>query len=265
MAWMKLSPQLNFFAPIRFLIYFNPWNWFRDKSSSRGTRIRLSLETLGPIFVKFGQMLSTRSDLFPDDIIAELTLLQDRVPPFAKARERITKIYQKPLEDLFLRFDNDALASASIAQVHAATLLTGEKVVVKILRPKIHAIIKRDIGLLLTIAKLAERYWPVAKRFKPVDIVREFQQALLNELDLAREAANASQLRRNFSQSSLLYIPEIYWSYVRDDVMVMERIHGIPIADKATLEKREVNMKKLAERGVEIFFTQVFSRLLFSC
>jgi ubiquinone biosynthesis protein len=259
----EIVTATHFFSPIRFLIYFNPWNWIRDKSLPRGARIRLALEALGPIFVKFGQMLSTRPDLLPDDIITELTLLQDRVPPFPNARVRLAKLYQKPLEEFFTSFDNDALASASIAQVHAATLLTGERVVVKILRPNIHTIIQRDIGLLITLAKLLERYWPLAKRFKAVDIVREFQHALMHELDLAREAANASQLRRNFANSPLLYIPEVYWLYVRNEVMVMERIHGIPIADKATLEKHHVNMKKLAERGVEIFFTQVFRDCFF--
>lgn len=254
----EIVTSSGIFSTVRFLIYLNPWNWVRDKSLTRGARIRLSLETLGPIFVKFGQMLSTRPDLLPDDIIADLTLLQDRVPPFPHARARLEKIYRQPLDTLFTEFDDHALASASIAQVHAATLLTGEKVVVKVLRPNIHTIIKRDIGLLLMFAQLIERYWPTAKRFKPVGLVREFQQALLNELDLAREAANASQLRRNFAHSALLYIPEIYWPYVRDQVMVIERVHGIPISDKATLEKNHVNMKKLAERGVEIFFTQVF-------
>lgn len=259
----EIVTAIPFFAPLRFLIYFNPWTWIRNKSKSRGLRIRQSLEELGPIFVKFGQMLSTRPDLLPDDIIDELTLLQDRVPPFANARDRISTIYQKPIEELFASFDNEALASASIAQVHAARLHTGEEVVVKVLRPGIRNIIKRDIGLLLTFARLLSRYWSVVKRFKPVEIVEEFQQALINELDLAREAANASQLRRNFSNSTLLYVPEIYWPYVRDEVMVMERIHGITIYNKQALEQHGINLKKLAERGVEIFFTQVFRDCFF--
>jgi len=247
------------FYPVRFLRYFNPWYWALKNKLTRGERLRLALEDLGPIFIKAGQVLSTRRDLLPDDIAEELAKLQDRVPPFSG------KLAQKMIEDslnvstemIFQEFDLEALASASIAQVHAATLLSGDRVVVKVLRPGIKKIIDRDLDLLRTIANIAERFTD-AKRFKPKELVAEVAHTLQDELDLQREAANASQLRRNFQHSDLLYIPEIYWPYSRQSVLVMERIEGIPIHNIAMLKASGVNMKKLAERGIEIFFTQVF-------
>lgn len=248
------------FYPFRFISYFNPFYWTTGKNLSRGERIRLALETLGPIFVKVGQIISTRRDLLPDDIAFELAKLQDRVPPFPGkiAKAIIEEALNQSIDTTFLEFDLTALASASIAQVHAAKLLNGESVVVKVLRPNIRSIIEGDIDLLLTLARIAERYWNRARYFKPREIVNEVAQTLYDELDLLREGANASQLRRNFANSTLLYIPKIYWDYCHSNVLVMERIHGIPIHDIERLRRSRVNMKKLAERGIEIFFTQVF-------
>lgn len=254
---------LRIFAPVRFLIYLNPWTWLRDKSKPKGVRIRLALEDLGPIFVKFGQMLSTRPDLISEEIVDELELLQDKVPAFSGARQMIEKLYGRPIEDLFINFEDDALASASIAQVHAAELLDGRDIVVKVLRPNIEKIIRRDIGLLYSIARMAERYWAVGRRLRVTDIVAEFEQTILKELDLSREAANAQQLRRNFEGSRDLYVPEVYWPYVRSSVMVMERIHGIPVSNVTALREAGINLKTLAERGVEVFFTQVFRDCFF--
>lgn len=261
----NLVVSLRLFAPLRFIVYLNPWNVFRKTPLSRGEALRKSLEQLGPIFIKFGQALSTRPDILPDDIAAELSKLQDKVPPFAstKAISILEQAYGSSPYEVFTHFDAQALASASMAQVHAATLNSGEEVVVKILRPNMRRIIEQDISIMYTIAKLAQRYWPESRRLKPVEIVQEFEHTLLDELDLLREAANATQLRRNFNRSPLLYIPEIYWKYCRSNVMVMERIHGIPVSDLNQLQEHRINIKKLAERGVEIFFTQVFRDCFF--
>lgn len=250
----------RWFYPLRFLSYFNPMYWFLKNKLTRGQRIRMALEDLGPIFIKAGQVMSTRRDLLPDDIADELSKLQDRVPPFpaAEAKEMIESALNAKLSDLFLDFDMTALASASIAQVHAVTLLDGKAAVVKVLRPNIKKIMDRDIDLLLTLANLADRYWSEGRRFKPKQIAEEITHTLCDELDLMREAANASQLRRNFKGSRELYIPEVYWSLCRSNVLVMERIYGIPVHNVAALKAAGMNMKKLAERGVEIFFTQVF-------
>lgn len=255
----------HLFRPFRFLLYVWPPHWFRRAEASRAVRIRRTLEDLGPLFVKFGQILSTRRDLLPDDIADELARLQDRVPPFAGslAREIVEKAYRKPLAEVFSEFDEQPLASASIAQVHAARLLDGKRVVVKVVRPGIKKIIQRDVGLLYIIADLATRYWKDARRLRPHAVVAEYETTILDELDLMRETANASQLRRNFQDSPLLYIPEVYWPYCRPNVMVMERIEGIPISNVAELQRRSVDLKLLAERGVEIFFTQVFRHNFF--
>lgn len=251
--------SFSIFRAFRFFSWFNPWNW-RKNQDTRGKRIRLALEALGPIFVKFGQTLSTRRDLLPIDIVDELALLQDRVPPFAF--EQVTQIlelaYGKDYQTLFTEFSQDPLASASIAQVHTAKLPTGSDVIVKIVRPGIKKIINRDIELLYFIAHLAERYWQDGPRLHPVEVVAEFERTLLDELDLKREAANASQLKRNFSGSSQLYVPAIYWDHCQDNVLVMERIYGIHINNIGKLIEHGVDLKKLAERGVEIFYTQVF-------
>ncbi len=256
---------IHLFRPFRFLIFLMPWNWFVRQRAPRGERIRAALEDLGPIFIKLGQMLSTRKDLLPEDIAEELTSLQDRVPPFdgLKARQIIEQAYGHSIEEYIDDFDTTPLASASIAQVHAAKLKTGEEIVVKVLRPNILPIIKRDIALLYIIARLAERYSRDARRLRAIEIIEEYEKTILDELDLMREAANASQLRRNFEGSSELYIPEIYWDYTRRNVMVMERIHGEPMANIEKMKAAGVNMKHLSELGVQIFFTQVFTHNFF--
>ncbi len=251
----------HLYRPFRFLVYLSPWTWFqRSVGATRGERLRLALEELGPIFVKFGQALSTRRDLLPADIADELAKLQDRVPPFdsAIAIASIERAFGRPLEDIFGSFEPTPLAAASIAQVHVATLENGREVVVKILRPGMRAIIDLDLEVLHYLAQLADEYWGEARRLRPVELVREYRKTILDELDLLREAANAAQLKRNFAGSTLLYVPEVHWDYCRVDVMVMERIHGVVINDLEELRARGADIRKLAENGVEIFFTQVF-------
>ncbi|HEX4023978.1 MAG TPA: ubiquinone biosynthesis regulatory protein kinase UbiB [Steroidobacteraceae bacterium] len=256
----------HLYRPLRFLFFISWWTWFQHRSArGRAERLRLALEELGPIFVKFGQALSTRRDLLPDDIADELAKLQDNVPPFpgALARAQIERAYGAPLESHLRAFEEVPLAAASIAQVHAAELADGREVIVKVLRPGIHAMVELDVEVLYTIAGMAERWWADSRRLKPMEIVREYDKTILDELDLMREAANASQLRRNFAGTALLYVPEIYWDHCRDGVMVMERIHGIPIGDITRLREAGVDFKRLAENGVEIFFTQVFRHNFF--
>jgi ubiquinone biosynthesis protein len=255
----------RWFAPIRFITYLNPWNWGTNNKRSRGERLRQCFEDLGPIFVKFGQMLSTRRDILVDDIADELALLQDKVPAFSakKARKIIERELGRPINEIFSQFDNTPLASASIAQVHAAELISGEQVIVKVLRPEIKKIIKHDVALLYTAARFLEKWWEQGQRLHPVAIVKEFEKTLMNELDLMHEAANASQIRRNFLNSKMLYVPKVYWSYVKHRVMVMERIYGIPIYDFAALKAHNIDLKKLAERLIELFFTQVFRDCFF--
>jgi ubiquinone biosynthesis protein len=248
------------FRPVRFIYYFNPMNWFKRHSLPRGVRIRQALEDLGPIFVKLGQLISTRRDLIPADIADELALLQDKVAPFPteQALQIIEKSLGKPLKEVFPVFDDTLLASASVAQVYAAELHGGQRVVVKVIRPNIRATINRDLGLMRLLATLAERYSVEARRLRPLEIVNDYERTILDELDLVREAANASQLRRNFEGSELIYVPRVFWQWTTTQVMVMERITGVRVDDIAELQARGVNMKKLAERGVEIFFKQVF-------
>jgi len=252
--------KTHLFRPVRYLAFFTPSYWLKTKSESRGVRIRRALEDLGPIYVKFGQALSTRKDLLPDDIADELVKLQDRVPPFANeiARSIIEKELGMSIADAFAEFDTEPLASASVAQVHTAVLHSGESVIVKVLRPDIEERIRSDIGLLYELARFAERFWSDARRLRAIDVVAEFERTTLDELDLVREAANAAKLRRNFENSELIYIPEIHWPLTRQKVLVMERIHGIPVGDIEQLKTGGANFKILAERGVEIFFTQVF-------
>ncbi len=261
----ELVYLLDLFRPLRFFVFLNPCRKF-SKKLSQGERIRLALEDLGPIFVKFGQTLSTRRDFITIDIADELARLQDRVLPFPgeEAKSIVEACIRKPITKVFSEFDIKPLASASIAQVHSAKLLTtGQEVVVKVLRPGIYKKINRDVDLLYALADLALRYWRPAKQLRPREIVAEFEACLKDELDLLREGANASQLRRNFSNSDLLYIPEVYWPYTSHKVLVMERIYGISISDIPALKKQGINLKKLAERGVEIFFTQVFRDCFF--
>jgi len=230
-----------------------------------GVRLRKALEELGPIFVKFGQALSVRPDLLPPDIAAELAKLQDQVPPFAaeQAAAVVEAAFGRPAEQVFAAFERSPLAAASIAQVHAARLPDGRDVVVKILRPNVRALIQRDIEVLYAIAGLAERYWPEARRLHPVEVVAEFERTLAVELDLMREAANASQLERNFSGSELLHVPEVHWDYCRQNVLTIERIVGIRVDDLAALRAAGADIQRLAENGVEIFFTQVFRHNFF--
>ena len=256
----------HLYRPFRFLVYVSPWTWFqRSVGTTRGERLRLALEDLGPIFVKFGQALSTRRDLLPGDIADELAKLQDRVPPFDSgiAIATIEKAFGLPVADIFGSFESTPLAAASIAQVHAATLKPGDEVVVKILRPGMREIIDLDLEVLQALAGLANRYWGEARHLRPIELVREYRKTILDELDLLREAANAAQLKRNFAGSSLLYVPEVHWDYCRVNVMVMERIHGIVVNDLVALRAHGTNIPKLAENGVEIFFTQVFRHNFF--
>nr|WP_228051049.1 ubiquinone biosynthesis regulatory protein kinase UbiB [Pontibacterium sinense] len=245
---------------LRVLLKLLPWRYTVAADLPRGERLRLALEALGPVFIKFGQMLSTRRDLLPDDVAEELKKLQDQVPPFggAEAQHIIEQSLGQPVSELFAQFEQQPLASASVAQVHKATLGDGRDVVVKVIRPGIERTIQKDVALLYSLAQIAQAIWADGRRLRPVEVVAEYEQTIFDELDLRKEAANGSQLHRNFDGSDVLYIPEIYWDYTRSNVLVMERIHGIPVADIAQLEAQNTDMKKLAERGVEIFFTQVF-------
>ena len=251
----------HLYRPFRFLVYLSPWTWFqRSVGLTRGERLRLALEELGPIFVKFGQAVSTRRDLLPADIADELAKLQDRVPPFdgAIAVASIERAFGHPITEVFGSFEFKPLAAASIAQVHVAALKNGKEVVVKILRPGMREIIDLDLEVLNYLAELAQEYWEYSRRVRPIELVREYRKTILDELDLLREAGNAAQLKRNFAGSSLLYVPEVHWDYCRVDIMVMERIHGVIVNDLEELRARGANIPKLAENGVEIFFTQVF-------
>ncbi|MDD4967540.1 ubiquinone biosynthesis regulatory protein kinase UbiB, partial [Halothiobacillus sp.] len=262
----ELVLTLPFLRPVRFVTYFSPWYWLsNNRQRSRGQRLVEALEDLGPIFVKFGQMLSTRKDLLPMEYADALSALQDRVRPFPaeQARKRIERALGFPIESVFSCFEAEPMASASIAQVHAATLKNGDEVVVKIVRPGIEPRIRQDLEILYTVARLAEKYWSEGPRLHPVDVVAEFDKTLMDELDLMREAANAAELRRHFEHSPLLYVPQIYWDLCRTDVLVQERIFGIPIAQTDRLKAAGVDMKTLAERGVEVFFTQVFDNNFF--
>ncbi|MEE4638405.1 MAG: ubiquinone biosynthesis regulatory protein kinase UbiB [Wenzhouxiangella sp.] len=231
----------------------------------RGERIRLALQELGPIYVKFGQILSTRRDLLPPDIADELAGLQDAVAPFPseQARTIIEQQLKKPISELFADFETEPLASASIAQVHGARLQTGEAVVVKVVRPDIEAQIKRDLALLKSLGALVRRYHPEGDRIRPDDIVSEFGRVIHDELDMQSEAANASLIRRNFEDSAELYIPAIYWQLTASRVLVMERVSGVPVRDIPELKRRGVDLEKLARRGVRLFYTQVFRDNLF--
>ena len=255
--------ETHLLRPLRFLFIFAPRR--RTPEAPLGERIRLALEELGPIFVKFGQALSTRRDLLPPDIADELAKLQDAVPPFPaeQAIEIIENAYEQPVDTVFKRFDREALAAASIAQVHSAQLKDGTEVIAKVLRPGVEDRIERDLDVMRTIAELAAKYWSLGKRLKPVEVVREYEQTIHDELDLMREAANTAQLKRNFDGNDMLYVPEIYWDYCRPEVMVQERIFGIQISDMQTLKQKNVNFQVLAENGVEIFFTQVFRHNFF--
>jgi ubiquinone biosynthesis protein len=250
---------------------FRPIVWIRRllpfgrSSEALGVRIREALEELGPIFVKFGQALSVRPDLLSPEVAFELAKLQDQVPPFPgdHAVATLEAAFGRPLRELFAEFDRTPLAAASIAQVHAAQLRDGKAVVVKVLRPNVAGLIRRDVEVMYAIAALAEAYWPEARRLHPTEVVAEFEKTLANELDLMREAANAAQLKRNFAGSELLYVPDIYWDWCRPNVLTMERIFGIRVDHIDALKQAGTDIKRLAENGVEIFFTQVFRHNFF--
>ncbi len=250
------------------LIWLNlifPWNWRKKSVAGRGEQIRLALEELGPIFIKLGQALSTRKDLLPHDISLELVKLQDDCPPFDEvhSKQLIEEGLKQTVEEAFAEFDPIPMASASIAQVHAATLHTGTEVVVKVVRPDIKPIIEQDVAIMFGLAKLFEAAVQIAKRLHPVEVVAEFEKTILDELDMMREAANATQLRRNFEDSDLLYVPEIYWSHTSQSVMTMERIYGIRISETEKLIEAGIDLTDLSAKGVVIFFTQVFKHNFF--
>lgn len=262
----SLVPVEQLPLPLRIALWLAPWRLNPVPSQyNRGQRLRLALESLGPIFVKFGQILSTRPDLIPTDIVHELKRLQDDVPPFDnnQAMALIEQQLGQSIASLFAEFSPQPLASASIAQVHAARLHTTNEhgaveVVVKVVRPGIEDTIERDLQLLETMARLLVKYSADGRRLKPLEVVEDYRHTIYGELNLQIEASNATQLKRNFADSELLYMPDVYWQYTRSKVMVSERIYGIPVADIEALHKQNTNMKLLAERGVEIFFTQVF-------
>jgi ubiquinone biosynthesis protein len=258
--------ETHLWRPLRFVFLLSPWTWFeRSKQAPRSVRLRLALEELGPIFVKFGQAVSTRRDLLPLDIADELAKLQDAVPPFpgAEARALIETALGESVTKLFRAFDETPLAAASIAQVHAATMLDGTDVVVKVLRPGMHEVITRDLEVMHELARIAWHNSATARRLRVTEIVRDYEKTILDELDLMREAANASQLRRNFAGDDSLYVPAVFWDLCRVNVMVMERIRGVPISDMARLRELGANIPLLAENGVKIFFTQVFRHNFF--
>ena len=254
-----LVPRRHWPWYCRLLLLLCPWCWRAAAEADRGDRLRRALEALGPIFVKFGQLLSTRRDLLPEDIANELARLQDQVAPFpgAQAVAVIEQSLGQPVADLFSAFDPQPLASASVAQIHTARLADGREVVVKVIRPGIDRIIRQDLALLQTLARWIDRWVADGRRLRLPEVVADYEHTILDELDLRREAANTSQLRRNFTDSELLYVPAVHWDYCRREVMVAERIHGIPVTDLPRLEQAGIDLRLLAERGVTIFFTQL--------
>lgn len=259
----ELITATHLLRPLRYLFYLFPRA--KDVSEPLGKRVRLALQELGPIFVKFGQTVSTRRDLLPNEMADELALLQDRVPPFPKeqAVTKLEEIYGKPVDDVFSRFDREPFAAASIAQVHTAALPDGTEVIVKLLRPGIRDLIEQDLDVMYALAGLADKYWEHGKRLRPLELVAEYEKTIFDELDLMREGANTTQLKRNFAGSDLLYVPDVYWDFCRPEVLVQERIYGTPISDMQTLLAAGTNIQRLAENGVEIFFTQVFRHNFF--
>lgn len=259
----EIITATHILRPLRFFFYLLPRR--SDRSAPLGERIRLALVELGPIFVKFGQAVSTRRDLLPRDIADELAKLQDRVPPFPaeEAVAILSATYGKPVDEVFARFDFEPLAAASIAQVHTAALEDGTEVIVKLLRPGVRDQIEQDLDVLYAIAGLADKYWENSKRLRPLELVAEYEKTVIDELDLMREGGNAAQLRRNFQDSDMLYVPEIYWDFCRPEILVQERVYGIPISDMEALRAAGTNIQVLAENGVEIFFSQVFRHNFF--
>ncbi|WP_426817307.1 ubiquinone biosynthesis regulatory protein kinase UbiB [Winslowiella sp. 2C04] len=257
----ELIPRTRITLPIRLWRRCVFWIPNTHKEKPLGARLRMALEQLGPVWIKFGQMMSTRRDLFPPQIADQLAMLQDRVAPFdgELARRQIELSLGSTIETWFDDFEIKPLASASIAQVHTATLKeNGKQVVIKVIRPDILPVIKADMKLIYRLAHWVPRLLPDGRRLRPVEVVADYEKTLIDELNLLREAANAIQLRRNFDNSKMLYVPEVCSDYCSESMLVMERIYGIPISDVVSLEQHGVNMKLLAERGVQVFFTQVF-------
>jgi len=260
LAHHNLDEYLANIAPLKpylFLLHIFPR---RKDDAPRGQRLREALQELGPVFVKLGQMMSTRPDLIPDDIAEELSLLQDQVPPFPgeQALLILEQAYEEPVSHHLVDFNLEPLASASVAQVHDARLNDGTEVIVKILRPGLEPVIERDIDLLFMLARMGEKYSPDFRRLRAVEVIDEYSKTIHDELDLMREAANASQLRHNFSTSPLLYVPEVYFDHTRTNVMVMEKIHGTTVTKVDTLVENGIDLQQLSHSGVEIFYTQVF-------
>jgi len=260
LARHNLDEYLDKITPLKpwlFLLHVFPR---RKDIAPRGQRLREALEELGPVFVKLGQMLSTRPDLIPEDISSELSRLQDQVPPFPGelALEILEQAYEDPIGNHLVDFNLVPLASASVAQVHDANLLDGTEVIVKILRPGLEPVIKRDLDLLYMLARMGTKYSNDIRRLRPVEVLDEYNKTIHDELDLMREAANASQLRNNFENSPLLYVPEVYFDHTRTNVMVMEKIHGTTVTKIDVLEEKKIDLKTLSNNGVEIFYTQVF-------
>ena len=267
LARYRLDDLFSDIPPLRLaaLVRLLPWGRRGARELTRGARLRAALQELGPIYVKFGQILSTRRDLLPQDIADELAGLQDNVGPFpsAQARAIVEQELEAPVDELFAEFEDEALASASIAQVHGARLQTGEAVVVKIVRPGIERQIHRDLELLKSLARLVRRFHPEGERIRPDEIVGEFERVIFGELDMQAEGANASLIRHNFIDSNDLYIPAIHWELTARRVLVMERVSGIPVREIETLRGLGVDLEKLARRGVRVFYTQVFRDNLF--
>jgi len=253
------------FEYLRPLYKLMPWKWGRRQIPAPAIGLRAALEELGPVFIKFGQVLSTRRDMLPEEYANELAKLQDKVPPFPseQAIDLIEASFNQSVDVMFKRFDREPLAAASIAQVYSASLKDGQEVIVKVVRPDIEQVIQQDINLMYLLAKLVSHLSPTGKRLRPVEVVAEYEKTIFDELDLQREASNANQLRRNFEDSEDLYIPKVYWDYCTHNVMVLERIYGVTGGDIAALNAAGTDMKVLAERGVDIFFTQVFKHNFF--
>ena len=256
-----LLPRGPLFLPARILLRLIPSSWFNQGDPHFESRLRDTLIELGPLFIKLGQMLSTRPDILPPGLIMELEKLQDRVPPFGEqeAIQIIEEELKKPISELFEKFDVTPMASASIAQVHSAELANGKKVVVKVVRPHIEKTVRRDLAVLLMLTRWAENLLTPLRRFHPHHIIVSYHDILLDEMDLAVEASNTARFRRNHKESELLYFPEVIWDYCTSKVMVQERIYGVPVSDVATLIKNNVDMDVLSERGVKLFFSQVFN------
>ncbi|GAP64839.1 2-octaprenylphenol hydroxylase [Mizugakiibacter sediminis] len=256
----ELVDAAHLFRPLKLVRPLLPRPRAELRALPRGARLRLALTELGPIFVKAGQILSTRRDLLPADVADELAQLQDQVPPFpgAEARAIVERALRAPVAELYASFDEQPLASASIAQVHPAALADGRQVVVKVLRPGIARRIARDVALLRALAELARRWHPNADKIRPHEVVDEIEKTLEHELDLQREGANASLLRRNFAGSGDLYVPEVHWSHTAEQVLTMERVHGIPVDDIAALDRAGIDRRRLAAKGVRLFYEQVF-------